>query len=153
MSHHTTHCEPQIQCTTTKKQNSQTTTKYTMPTAKSIPTESHKNMVWHVSLMLITDKQYQQLPSTTCLSLWCVCPKDGHGCKYSPRKHSPLEAFVPSVVNAQNPATQHPAKKWLKSTPGYKHNQILEGTAAALLTMKKADKIETICLLSASPIL
>jgi predicted transcriptional regulator of viral defense system len=34
----------------------------------------------------------------------------------SPRKHSALKNFVPSVVHAPDPTMQHPAKKWLKSS-------------------------------------
>jgi hypothetical protein len=69
----------------------------------------------------------------------------------SPRKQSALKTFVPLVVNAQDPAMEHPAKRCLKSSSAFKHDHILVGMAAVLLTMKKPDRIVPISLLLPSP--
>jgi hypothetical protein len=69
----------------------------------------------------------------------------------SPRKRSARETFVPSIIYAREPAAQHPAERWLKSSQLFNQDQILAGTVAALLTMKKPDKIVPISLLSPSP--
>jgi hypothetical protein len=59
----------------------------------------------------------------------------------SSRKRSALETFIPSMVDAHNPKAQHPAKNWFKSSTTSESNQVLAGTATALLTIKKPDKI------------
>jgi hypothetical protein len=69
----------------------------------------------------------------------------------SPRKSSALETFIPSVVHARDPTTQHPVEKWLKATITAKTDQVLAGMAAALLTMKKPNKIVPISMLAVSP--
>jgi hypothetical protein len=46
---------------------------------------------------------------------------------------------------------KQPFEKWFKSTPTFMTDQVLAGTAAALLTMKKPDKIVPISMLAVSP--
>ncbi len=53
----------------------------------------------------------------------------------SPHKRSALETFIHSVVDARDPATQHPAEKWVKSETTAKSDHVLAGNDAALLTL------------------
>jgi hypothetical protein len=69
----------------------------------------------------------------------------------SPRKKSALLGYEPSVVYTRNTKPEHPAKKWLKSSPLEKHDSLLAGIPAALLHYKKPKKIASFCLVTPSP--
>jgi hypothetical protein len=68
----------------------------------------------------------------------------------SPRKKSALLGYEPSVVYTRRTNPEHPAKKWLKSSPLEKHDGILAGVPAALLHFKKPKKIASFCLVTPS---
>jgi hypothetical protein len=64
----------------------------------------------------------------------------------SPRKRSTTQGFKVSVVNTRKAGRQH-ATKWLTATGACKVESILSGaTTAALLTVAKLNKINTIFL-------
>jgi hypothetical protein len=68
----------------------------------------------------------------------------------SPRKRSSIHGWNPSAVSIRSAASQHPATKWFKTTPASKHDVIVSGAAAGILTLREPDKIKALAMLTPS---
>jgi hypothetical protein len=70
---------------------------------------------------------------------------------FSPHEHSSINGWNLSVVSICDMASQHSATKWFKTTTAAaKHDLIISGAAAGILTLCEPNKIRTLGLLSLS---